>query len=63
MVCIPIEAAKSAAPRLIACNRGLEAAISSTCAIPAAVSMMTSSPIRFLRPAAASQAVTSASTA
>jgi hypothetical protein len=56
-------AAKSAAPRLIACRRGEEAAISSTCAMPAAVSMITSRLIRFFRPAAASQAVTSASTA
>ena len=45
-------AAKSAAPKLIACNRGDAAAISSTWAIPAAVSMITSRLIRFLRPAA-----------
>jgi hypothetical protein len=50
VVCIPIDAAKSAAPRLIACSRGEAAAISSTWAMPAADSMMTSNPIRFVRP-------------
>ena len=58
-----IEAAKSAAPRLIACSRGEDAAISSTWAMPAADSMITSKAIFFLRPFAASIAVTSASTA
>jgi hypothetical protein len=37
-----MEAAKSAAPRLMACSRGEAAAISSTCEMPAALSMMTS---------------------
>jgi hypothetical protein len=60
---MPIDAAKSAAPRLMACMRGLAAAISSTWAIPAALSMMTSKPIFFCRPIAASIDVTSASTA
>ena len=63
VVCIPIEAAKSAAPRLIACIRGLAAAISATFWKPSAVSMMTSKPIRLVRPFAVSIAVASASTA
>ena len=60
---MPIEAAKSAAPRLIAWRRGEPAAISRALAKPSAVSMMTSRPTRLLRPFAASTAVTSASTA
>ena len=63
VVAMPMLAAKSAAPRLIACRRGLLAAISSTWLMPAADSMMTSSPMRFCRPLAASTAVTRASTA
>jgi hypothetical protein len=43
-----MDAAKSAAPRLMACIRGLAAAISSTWAMPAALSMMTSKPIFFV---------------
>jgi hypothetical protein len=62
-VCIPIEAAKSAAPSDIACKRGLEPAISSTLLMPAALSMMTSKLIGLARPVAASIALTSASTA
>ena len=58
-----IDAAKSAAPNDIAWRRGLEAAISSTCAIPAALSMITSKLIGFVRPFAVSIDVTSASTA
>ncbi len=60
---MPIEAAKSAAPRLIACRRGEAAAISRTFWKPRAVSMMTSKPSFLLRPFAASIAVTRASTA
>jgi hypothetical protein len=63
VVAIPIEAAKSAAPSDIACRRGLDAAISSTCAMPAADSMITSKAMGFSRPFARSTAVTSASTA
>ena len=63
VVCIPIEAAKSAAPMLSACSRGLDAAISSTWAKPAAVSMIASKLIRLLRPFAISTELTSASTA
>jgi hypothetical protein len=48
---------------LMACIRGLDAAISSTWASPAAVSMITSSPSRFSRPFCASIAETIASTA
>ncbi len=48
---------------LIAARRGEEAAISSTWATPAAVSMMTSKAIFLARPLADSMAETSASTA
>ena len=63
VVAIPIEAAKSAAPRLIACRRGVAAAISSTWEMPAADSMMTSKAMGLVRPLAFSIPVTSASTA
>ena len=63
VVCIPIEAAKSAAPRLIACIRGLAFAISAAFRNPSAVSMITSKPTFFWRPFAASIAEASASTA
>ncbi|KTF07036.1 hypothetical protein MGSAQ_001468 [marine sediment metagenome] len=50
VVAMPMDAAKSAAPRLMACRRGDAAAISSTWQMPAADSMITSKAIGLVGP-------------